>query len=81
MTYASYYTLTPYGNAGIRWDRQEDAIRINVTVPVGCRALVYVPMPVHNPKAEHIKYIGSKDGYACYRVASGDYVFHGTIKQ
>ena len=43
LEYVSYTNLTPYGEGGINWKNEKTFFRMNVTVPVGCRASVYVP--------------------------------------
>ena len=39
----TYHNMTPYGTGGIRWSRENDLFEMEVTVPVSCRATVYVP--------------------------------------
>lgn len=43
LTWAEYSTRTPYGNAGIRWDKNGRKLEVKVTVPVGCSATVILP--------------------------------------
>ncbi len=43
MTYASYSNLTPYGTAGIRWEKKHKSLIMDVKVPVGSTATVYIP--------------------------------------
>ena len=43
LTWAQYYKLTPYGDAGIRWELGRGSITVKVEVPVGCTATVCVP--------------------------------------
>lgn len=83
VTFTSYSNETPYGTAGIRWEKSGDAFNVNVEVPVGSTATVYVPAS----KAGDVKEGGKKidnatvrfermeDGYAVYNVGSGVYSF------
>lgn len=64
VTWASYSTRTPYGDAGIRWDLDGSAFKMTVTVPVGSTATVMVP---------------GTDGYDSQEVGSGTYTFTSTI--
>lgn len=34
---------TPYGNLGVRWEKKNGSFYMNVTVPVGCSATIYLP--------------------------------------
>ena len=50
VTWAEYSNVTPYGKAGIRWDLEpavengaSGAIKVAVTVPVGCTATLTMP--------------------------------------
>jgi alpha-L-rhamnosidase len=40
----SYSNITPYGNAGITWKREKGKYIMDITVPVGSEATVYVPV-------------------------------------
>ena len=42
LNWAEYRTRTPYGDAGIRWDRAS-VLKVKVSVPVGCTATVILP--------------------------------------
>jgi alpha-L-rhamnosidase len=63
---------------------------MDVTVPVGCTATVYVPADSENNVTENGKRIKQsgiisfsqlKDGYAIYNIASGKYNFLSALKQ
>src|SRR5690606_35650586 len=81
VTFTSYSNETPYGTAGIRWEKSGDGFNVNVEVPVGSTATVYVPAS----KAGDVKEGGKKidnatvrfermeDGYAVNNVGSGVY--------
>ncbi|MDX1285457.1 MAG: alpha-L-rhamnosidase C-terminal domain-containing protein, partial [Draconibacterium sp.] len=43
INFAKYYNETPYGNAGIHWQRTDGKMNMLVSVPVGCTAKVYLP--------------------------------------
>jgi alpha-L-rhamnosidase len=43
LTSASATHLTPYGEAGVAWDRADGRLTLRVTVPVGAVAEVHVP--------------------------------------
>jgi len=84
MEYVSYSQLTPYGEGGISWKNTEGSFSMDVTVPVGCHASVYVP--ASNPdrvyegnenakKVPGILFKEMVDGYALFAVESGVYHF------
>lgn len=84
ITWAGYESQTPYGPAGVRWDRHDDGFSLWVKVPVGSTATVYVPgaasqdsVRVNGSDApdENVVYKGTEDGYAVYEVHSGEYTF------
>jgi alpha-L-rhamnosidase len=84
---ASYSNLTPYGTAGIDWEKENNSISVNIKVPVGCSATVWVPASSENSVKENGKSISRKgiiifagmiDGYAIYEVKSGNYHFVST---
>ncbi len=83
LGYASYSKLTPYGEAGIWWEKIDNQIEIKVKVPVGSSALIYVP---HNPsyemklhKEKNVVFKSKSDGYICYEIGSGEYKFYGSL--
>jgi alpha-L-rhamnosidase len=84
MEYVNYSNQTPYGEAGIYWKNSRGSFDMDVTVPVGCHASVYVPTSdpervyEGNEKADKVPGILFKemvDGYALYAVESGVYYF------
>lgn len=88
IKYASYSNLTPYGTAAISWKKENDSFLMDITVPVGSSATVYVPAS----KAGEVTASGEKgtkpgdivfkrleDGYAVYTVSSGNYKFQSTL--
>lgn len=85
MTYASYSNLTPLGTCGIRWEKKNNQFVMEVTVPVGSTASVYVPardlnvvkesnMSI-NETLENITYLRMDGNYAVFEVNSGIYNF------
>lgn len=85
LDYVTYSNITPYGEAGIRWENQGATFGMDVTVPVGSTATVYVPAENADNVMEsgsaitrgtdNIDYVGMEDGYAVYNVSSGIYNF------
>jgi alpha-L-rhamnosidase len=84
LEFVSYTNRTPYGEGGISWKNSPDLFSMKVIVPVGCFASVYVPAAdadlVYEGKsrAESVRgvlYQDMEDGYALYRVESGEYLF------
>lgn len=43
LTHASARHITPYGEAVVAWRRENEEFQLDVTVPVGARANVYLP--------------------------------------
>ncbi|MFH0843303.1 MAG: family 78 glycoside hydrolase catalytic domain [Bacteroidota bacterium] len=85
LKYASYSNLTPYGTVGIRWEKKDDNFIMDLKVPVGSTATVYVPAgsisqimenrSVIKKNNKNIKFTGMEDNYAVFRVNSGSYLF------
>lgn len=84
LSYVKYFNQTPYGEAGIHWTSEKDQLSMNVTVPVGSKATVYVPVMKGNQitesdkeitASENIKYIKEAEGYKVFEVQSGHYKF------
>jgi len=71
-------TRTPYGRVAAAWrrDRHGD-LELEVTVPVGSRALVHVPAPSRaDVRADRgARYVGMRDGRPVFETGSGDYEF------
>jgi alpha-L-rhamnosidase len=79
-----YSNQTSYGKAGIQWSKQGEQLNMQIDVPVGSSATVYVPvlngksvMESGLPVAESIdvKFLKEEDGYRVFSVASGKYSF------
>jgi alpha-L-rhamnosidase len=43
LEFVTYSNLTPYGTSGITWKNQNGIFTMDITVPVGCEATVYLP--------------------------------------
>ena len=84
VTFASYANETPYGRAAINWKKSASAFKLDIEVPVGSTATVYVPAS----KAEEVTESGKKiknddvirfekmeNGYAIFNVGAGKYSF------
>ena len=84
LEYVSYTNQTSYGEGGITWKNSENGFEMDISVPVGCRATVYVPAPDPesvfeggSPAAEvpGLELLGVESGYVKYEVGSGAYSF------
>jgi alpha-L-rhamnosidase len=84
LTYAKYYNETSYGEAGIFWKKGNGQFSLEVTVPVGCTAAVYIPLKSGGTvleggdlvtKSTEIKILGTDESYQIFSVNSGKYSF------
>ena len=83
VTYASYSNETPYGTAGIDWKKTDSGFTMDVDVPVGSTATVYVPAGKAAGVTERggtggkdaPRFLKMDSGYAVYAVGSGKYSF------
>jgi alpha-L-rhamnosidase len=84
LEYVSYTNQTSYGKGGIAWKNSENGFVMDVTVPVGCWATVYVPsrdpalvFEGGSPAGEvpGLELLGVETGYVKYKVGSGQYSF------
>ena len=84
LTYVKYFNETSYGKAGIHWGKKDGQFTIQVEVPVGCTATVYVPLmsvkqinengkPVSELK--EIEFLKDENGFRLFKVVSGTYEF------
>jgi alpha-L-rhamnosidase len=86
IAYAKYSTRTPYGYASVYWRKEAASLAMEVKVPVGSTATVYVPLMtksktikgdiVAKNKMKYADYRGTAEGYAIYSVKSGIYKFY-----
>jgi alpha-L-rhamnosidase len=86
---AMYSNKTAFGEASIGWRKQEGKFIMDIVVPVGCAATVHVPsrsarkvregnqMPGRSPQ---ITFLREQDGFAVYKVGSGEYRFSSAIR-
>ncbi len=91
LTWAKYTNQTPYGKAGISWRKQGGTFVIDITVPVGSEAMVYVPLlkkrivtengteiskdSGSQPSKTGIQMFQDEEGYRLLKLYSGDYHF------
>ncbi len=84
ISFVKYNNNTSFGDAGIFWEKDEDNFSMEVTIPVGSFATVYVPVKQNQDvfesgksvsNSEYIKVVGEKDGYKIFNVNSGNYKF------
>jgi alpha-L-rhamnosidase len=84
MTYASYSNETPNGAASVSWGKNDGVFKLDINVPVGSTGTVYVPASAAKEVTESGKGINNKngislkemeDGYAVFKVGSGNYSF------
>jgi alpha-L-rhamnosidase len=84
VSFAKYYNQTALGEAGIHWQKTGDKFTMQVTVPVGSSATVYVPAKSGqkitesgNPasQSDQVKSMDEKEGYSIFSINSGKYAF------
>jgi len=84
VTNVSYSNLTPYGTASVNWKKESAKFLMEINVPVGCTATVFIPTKKSNDITEsnrkirrsgEISFLGMEEGYAVYRTTSGNYKF------
>ena len=84
LSFVKYFTQTSYGEAGISWKNNDQQFSMEVMVPVGCEATVYVPLRKLNEISENggaitgsdkIRFSGDEEGFRIFDVQSGAYSF------
>jgi len=84
ISFVKYHNETTYGKAGIFWRNKADNFSMEITVPVSCRATVYVPAKENQKVFESgesvidskfVQTVGEKGGYHIFEVNSGKYKF------
>jgi len=84
IRFVSYSNLTTFGTAGINWEKKNGKFKMDIIVPVGSTATVWVPATKANDITESGKKINKLNevvfqrmasGYAVFTVASGKYSF------
>jgi alpha-L-rhamnosidase len=88
ITFVSYSNETPYGIASISWKKEADTFNLDLKVPVGSTAIVYIPTSDDKSILEGGKKITSKrqvtfegmeDGYAVFNIPSGTFKFSSIL--
>lgn len=84
LTHVKYFNNTAYGEAGIFWKKDPGQFFMQVTVPVGSTATVYIPAGEKGKVTEsgksarsskYIKFVKEENGYKVYEIQSGNYNF------
>jgi alpha-L-rhamnosidase len=83
LTQCSYSNFTPFGLAGVKWTNIQGKFTLEITVPVGSTATVYIPSKNGKisggiPK-KNLKKSGFSDGYSILNVGSGNYSFSSEL--
>jgi len=88
ISYVSYSNITPYGTSSISWKKEKGKFYMEIIVPVGSRATVYVPVS-ENPavreiglsdnEIQNLTSLPSEKGYSVYSTGSGRYVFESKL--
>ncbi|TDE15058.1 family 78 glycoside hydrolase catalytic domain [Jiangella asiatica] len=77
------------GEIETEWEHDDDIFRLEVTVPVNATATVHVPTSDPGSvtegggpadRADGVRFLEVRDGYAVYVVGSGEYRFHSEIQ-
>jgi alpha-L-rhamnosidase len=89
IKYASYSNLTPYGTASVSWKKESGKFLMEINVPSGCYATVYVPALkptgiIENKRkirrSKGVAFERMEEGYAVYKTGSGNYIFESEFK-
>ena len=84
LHFAKYFNQTPNGEAGIFWKNEKQQFSLQVTVPVGSEATVYVPILKEKSVQENghpiiesgdVRFVREAEGYMVFAVKSGKYQF------
>jgi alpha-L-rhamnosidase len=63
LTYVKYFNETSYGKAGIHWEKKDGQFTMQVEVPVGCSATVYIPLMSEKKLMENGKPVSESQRY------------------
>lgn len=66
---------TPFGLLASGWQRGAQGYRLEVEVPAGIDAEVWLPLAEADAAPAGAEALGERDGYAVYRVGAGRFVF------
>lgn len=89
LTYVRGSLSTPYGRVSSSWTRSSEATTLDVTVPVGTRAAVFVPATSAAAVTEGgqaledapgVRVVGMQGSYLEVSVGSGSYAFRSTAE-
>jgi alpha-L-rhamnosidase len=84
ISYANYSNLTSYGNCSISWRKENGKFYMEIEVPVGSTATVFVPSNKNKSVMESckkikrksgIEFVSSENGYDVLKTGSGHYRF------
>ena len=84
LSHVKYSNLTAFGKAGIFWKNEKGEFSMEITVPVGSRATVYVPVMKGKQVSESgksvsdskdVRFLKEEAGYEVLEVSSGQYRF------
>ncbi|BBE18591.1 alfa-L-rhamnosidase [Aquipluma nitroreducens] len=84
LSFVKYFTQTTYGEAGIYWENENEQFSMDVTVPVGSHATIYVPVRKEKRITENgnqitstgdVRFLRDEGGYQVFDVKSGHYHF------
>lgn len=87
LTSAAYTNNTPYGTAAISWKSGKNSFLMDLTVPVGSAATIYIPATSAKNVTENgrkiknnrnIVFSHMEPGYAVFNIKSGEYSFNST---
>lgn len=88
LSFVSYSNQTPFGLAGINWEKNEGSFQIDIEVPVGSTATIYVPTSGAGAVKESGKKIKNSKllrfekmdgGHAVFTSGSGKYSFEAKL--
>lgn len=84
LTSAKYSNQTPYGKAGISWKLENEKFLMDLEIPVGCNATVFIPLKKQKritekslpiSKLPACQVVGEDSGYMAFKIESGKYSF------
>ena len=82
ITSTHYTTKTSYGEGGIEWKQEGDQFAMDIIVPVGCTATVFVPTKegqtvsvADGIESKFVAETGKGNGFTQFEVQSGKYRF------
>jgi len=75
LTYARASILTPLGEVSSNWQRRDSGLDMEVTIPVGASAEIYVPRLENTriTRADELELLRETDQYWVYQAGSGNY--------